>query len=820
MRQKGSVTVVFSFVFVLMFSFILSFFEMAAYTSRRAYHASAALLATENYFAAFLEPLYEHYHIFAREVPEGESAVTWSEQSIAEDVSFMTEKREGEKSLLLRSGAKYEVTDVELLTENRLEGFYSQAVNAMKYRAAPEVVNLLKEFAGMTEQAGAHLEVAAAKAATDNAYAEVDSKILHLMELIDGVDIKKYEKFLGGKGIIFQKDAYVKYFCTKPEIAAIYFDRTEVYRAFLDNFENPCATLEDLATRAEALVLEMEAREYEETLCRNELASLRGQIAVTVSEREKVEQSRIKKVSEYTTLLGELEILLETGKDVKKIASLTAQKKELEGVLGALRDEIKQYESAEKALEKQEKQSEKVQKELERKASDQQKYAKKLGKEEEDFIKQCKTISDICGEAYDCAEEIRLELNEAKKVKSNCERVLDFLEPVLGKEASEEYRNELEEYKFYEQAEGFEFDRMKQTLSENKSRLNNVSKKISGITCSSLRTAAKELRKEKDIVATYSFEGLRLNYGEMSLEENLHEGVEAMISKKVAEGFLGFLTEAEISEKSLEQSYLPSGFRYTEEETDVFSLLGTDMSGLLTELRTLLPEELSVDTVVGGMADSILFHSYLTTHFSDFSEENVIGALSYETEYLIAGKATDRENLSSVAMRICAVRAILQFISLYTDGERKGVAEQAALAACGIIGLPALKSVVTLLLLLVWALEEAMIDTAALLQGKNLLLFPGKAGGSLSFHEILLFSKSFVLERAKAKPERKGAGMGYNEFLHLFLFLTPRDTKKYRAADLIQENLRKIYRDSFRVDRCVWKISYETDGRSYVYAYE
>ena len=113
-----------------------------------------------------------------------------------------------------------------------------------------------------------------------------------------------------------------------------------------------------------------------------------------------------------------------------------------------------------------------------------------------------------------------------------------------------------------------------------------------------------------------------------------------------------------------------------------------------------------------------------------------------------------------------------------------------------------------------------MIDTAALLQGKKLLLYPGKAGGSLSFQEILLFSKSFVLERAKAKQEQKGAAIGYKEFLHLFLYLTPQENKKYRAADLIQENLRITYRDTFRVERCVWKLSYETDGRSYVYAYE
>lgn len=820
MRTKGSVTVVFSFVFVLMFGFILSFFEMAAFTARRAYHASAALLATENYFAAFLQPLYEKYHIFAREVPEGEDIVSWSGQSIAEDVAYMTVKQEGEKSLLLRSGAEYDVMNATVLTDNGLEGFYSQAVTAMKYRAAPEAVELLKEFAEMTEQADAHLEAAAAKAATDSAYAEVDNKILHLMELIDGVDIKKYEKYMGGKGIIFQKDLYVKYFCTTPETAADFFDRTEVYQAFLSNHENPSGTLDGLANGAETLAIEMEEREREEVLCRSELARIRGQIAVTANERAELEQSRTGAVSAYETVLHELEMLLETGKDVEKIAELTVRKNEIAKALNDLTEQIKQYERTEKELKKQEGQLEKEQKELERKASEQEKRAKTLIKEEEAFVKRCKAMADICDEAYFYVEEIRQELDKAKKVKTEYQKVLDLLEPVIGTEASEEYRSELREYMFYETAEGFDFDRMKQTLLENKSVLWNVSKKITGTNRSMLRAAAEELRKERDSVVRYSFEGLRLNYGEMSLEENLYEGVDAMVSKEVAKGFLGFLTDAVLSEKELEQSYLPSEFRYKEMSTDVFSLLGTDMSGLLTELRTLLPDDLSTDVVVGGMADSILFHSYLATHFSDFSDVNPTGALSYEKEYLIAGKGTDRENLSAVAMRICAIRAVLHFVSLYTDGERKAVAEQAALAACGIIGLPALKSVVMFLLLFVWALEEAMIDTAALLQGKKLLLYPGKAGGSLSFQEILLFSKSFVLERAKAKQEQKGAAIGYKEFLHLFLYLTPQENKKYRAADLIQENLRITYRDTFRVERCVWKLSYETDGRSYVYAYE
>lgn len=820
MRQNGSVTVVFSFVFVVMLSFILSFFELAAYTARSAYHASAALLATENYFAAYLEPLYECYHIFGREVPAGEDLVDWTECGIAEDVAYMTVKREGEKSLLLRSGAKYEVKDVSVLTENNLEGFYSQAVNAMKYRGVSEVANLLKEFAGMTEQTDAHLELATAKAATDSAYFEVDNKILHLMELIDGVDIAGYEKFMGGNKSTFQKEVYVKYFCVNPEAAADYFDRTEVYQAFLSNYENPCETLENLATCAETLANDIEQREYEEVLCRSAQAKLRGQKAVVDSELEKLEQSRTEAVSEYEEVLRELELLLEKGKDQKRIESLMAREEELKESLNSLKEEIAQYKTTEKELKKQEGQLEKTQKELEQRASEQHKRASGLAKEEEAFVERCKAIVDICNEAYIYAEEIRQELIKAKKVKAECENVLVSLQTVIGDEATQEYRAELKEYSFYEQAEGYEFDRMKQTLLENKSRLWNIRKQITTTDCRSLRTAAESLRKEIEVVGNYSFEGLRMDYGELSLEENLYEGVEELISKEVTNGLLGFLTEEEISEKCLDLTDLPSGLRCEKEERNIFSMLGTDMSGVLAELRAFLPEDLSVETMAERVTDSILFHSYLATHFSDFSDESNGNALSYELEYLISGKETDRDNLSAVVMRICAVRTIMHFVSLYTDGERKGVAEQAALAACGIIGLPALKAIVTFLLLFVWALEEAIIDTAALLQGKCVLLYPGKTGGNLAFHEIILFSKSLVSTRVKQMTEKKGLTMGYNEFLHLFLLLTSQENKKYRAADLIQENLRITYRESFRIKRCVWKVSYVTDGKSYVYSYE
>ncbi len=820
MRKKGSVTVFFSLVFMIMFSFILSFFEMAAYTARASYHASAALLATENYFAAYLAPLFDQYHIFGREVPEGEEIISWTENGIAGDVSYMTRKREGENSLLLRSGAEYEVTEVAVLTDNKLEGFYTQAVTAMKYQGVAEAASILKEFAGMTEEANAHLEIAEAKATTDAAYAKVDEKVLKLLEMVDGVDIAKYEKFMGGKRVLFQKDIYVKHFCTDPSKAANYFDRTEVYQAFLSDYENPYIILDSMSVKASTLADEMEERELREEECRVRLEEIEG-LYVLISEELSRLKEKISEASEGLSVMSKsIDRMRSEGGDPEAISILARQIGSLRETLDDLKEQKEACSEKEEALEKEEKALKKEQKELEEKKKEQEQQAKSLMRQEESFIEKCRDIRDICDEAYYYVKEVQEELERAKKVKTTCESVLEAFSPIIGEESAEEYRTELDEYLFYEGSEGFDFEAIRQRLLENKSCLWNISKQINGIDKGSLRAGASGLSGEKVSVGKYSFEGLKLSYGEMSLAEDLYDGVESMISDKLAGGFLGFLTEKEVSEKAIDTAYLPSGFRSGEDGFDIFSLLGTDMSDIFGELQSLLPQEIDMGDMVNEATDTVLFHSYLATHFKSFLDEDGKGALSYEQEYLIAGKETDKENLSSVAMRICAIRTILHFISLYTDSTRKAPVEQAALAACGIIGLPALKSIVVFLLLFVWALAEAMIDTAAYLQGKRLLLYPGKKGGSLSFPEILKFSKTFVLEKAKKKEDVKGLAFGYNEFLHLFLFLTPKDDKKYRAADLIQENLRVTHHSSFRLNRCVWEISYQADRKPYEYAYE
>ena len=553
MKLRASATVVFSLVFMLVFCFILSFFELAAYTARASYHASAGLLATENYFAAFLEPLYEQYHIFAREVPEGEDVLTWTEESIAEDVLYMTEKKEGEKSLLLRGGADFSVASAEVLSACNARGFYSQAVTAMKYRGVLEVVELLKEMAGMTEQVDANLEVAAAKAATDSAYGVVDEKILNLIELVDGVNLVQYGEFLGGKNTYFQTDVYAQYFCTDMENSADYFDRTEVYQAFLNNSENPEETLAKLLAETEALVDAMKVREESEARCEKriyEISEMGTQISAEVIWLDVDKGRNMLLLAEVQKKIGEL--LAEPGEEagkalekqmaeetrlIEKIEWIDAEKERYDVLVQTLFEERLALELELWALDQEKREQEKT--------------AESLRKEEECFLQRCQWVAAACMDASACVEEIRTELENAKKVRATCETVLDTVQFIVGEEAVAEYQKELEMFDFYESAEGYDFDRMKQTLSDNSDVLTSMVKQFQGTDRAALEEAIKGLKKEKEHLIYYSFEGLKLNYGEMSLGENFYDGVEATVSGEIAKGFLGFLTEEELSEKAL-----------------------------------------------------------------------------------------------------------------------------------------------------------------------------------------------------------------------------------------------------------------------------
>ena len=178
---------------------------------------------------------------------------------------------------------------------------------------------------------------------------------------------------------------------------------------------------------------------------------------------------------------------------------------------------------------------------------------------------------------------------------------------------------------------------------------------------------------------------------------------------------------------------------YTQETDDFTSLLQFEQ---IERLLQMLQNRNGLE-LVEVVSSSVLFQAYLKEHFNHYllqsNQEDTI--LRYEMEYLLAGKESDLQNLTQTVLQIIMMRMVLHFSSILTNIEKRELLEQAAVALAGITGMPALKYVAITVLLFIWSLEEALVDMAVLLAGKEVPVYPGVEGGCILFSELLLLGK-------------------------------------------------------------------------------
>ena len=74
--------------------------------------------------------------------------------------------------------------------------------------------------------------------------------------------------------------------------------------------------------------------------------------------------------------------------------------------------------------------------------------------------------------------------------------------------------------------------------------------------------------------------------------------------------------------------------------------------------------------------------------------------------------------------------------------------------------------------------------------------------------ELFVFGKELVIKKAEGMAEEAGAG--YQDYLLVFSLLQNPKDKLYYAMDLIQENIRYRYRDSFRLRNVVTSVTFQT----------
>ena len=201
----------------------------------------------------------------------------------------------------------------------------------------------------------------------------------------------------------------------------------------------------------------------------------------------------------------------------------------------------------------------------------------------------------------------------------------------------------------------------------------------------------------------------------------------------------------------------------------------------------------------------LLLGEYALKHFGNYLDEKEETALKYEVEYMIGGKASDRDNLHDVIRKIVLLRSGLNMVSMFRDPEKIEEAYALALAIIGFTGIEPLVETLKMLIVSVWCLAESLCDARAILSGGKVPLIKEPYEWTVSAIGLKNFSKTVL---PSASDER---GMEYEDYLWVLLLAEQTPVVTYRVMDLIQANACLRYQPEFRMAECIDRVKMEVN---------
>lgn len=197
--------------------------------------------------------------------------------------------------------------------------------------------------------------------------------------------------------------------------------------------------------------------------------------------------------------------------------------------------------------------------------------------------------------------------------------------------------------------------------------------------------------------------------------------------------------------------------------------------------------------VVSSLSQKGLINEYCLLSFDSFLEQDQVEAdsekqpLLYEQEYLLCGKASDRENLAGTVEKILLIRGAMNLTYLLGAPEKKAEADHLAAAVSG--GNVPVQLIMSFFIMTMWAFGEAVWDVKSLLTGDGVPFWKTAGTWKLELEELL--SLKFLDDVSG----ENSTGKDYEDYMRILYFLQDRETRNYRMMDVIQWNVRTVQND-------------------------
>lgn len=187
-----------------------------------------------------------------------------------------------------------------------------------------------------------------------------------------------------------------------------------------------------------------------------------------------------------------------------------------------------------------------------------------------------------------------------------------------------------------------------------------------------------------------------------------------------------------------------------------------------------------IEDMANDLINEALFGLYLGDHFDSFTDTDGSGLLDYQLEYILFGKASDKENLTKAITAVAGIRLGFNLAHIYTDSGKKQEAYSIALAALGFTGIMALVKALQYTILTAWAVGETVMDLKTLMKGGCVPLLKKKEEWNLSLSNLLAGNLTLTEE------EKEESGLAYNDYLSCVMLLSDGQDKAFRSMSAVE----------------------------------
>lgn len=748
-----------SLILVLLFSFLLTVLEGARIRGASAYVSMVSELGGDSFLGSYYYPLFQEYRLFGVFAGDGEGYLTENAllQELEPRVCYGLQEIDG--GLLSFDGSKVRLGEYRtLLTGNGAE-FLSQVRRQVELDGLSLAISELFSEEMFTE-AGTVGKIYRAQEETMTATANVTRELLKLMEQVDGIRMGDYGFSLDKDGRLQVNDSFIKQLNADPSgMWEKQFGNEEVYRTVSKNFY-PAEEVAEKIMRQVQSTMELKR---EITQVAEWITYYKNHRILLLNELEEEEKKAA--VTEFTNI-AYIEQLQ------REIAAMDL------AITNASREKTT-YESQRKNL-------------IREAEENYQELKKKLDGVEATLKSSRKTLDNL-----------EKQQKTAKAAVAAYEMFLEGTISRLSEELKQVFLQELHTMKLYVgmEEQGYSVPDMRRTVEADLALLEGFS--LQGFSEQQLSRVVTEMREIVEGMQRYTVDGLWFTYGDIVVADVTGKNVWNAISELLTTGVLSLVgvSEKEQSDRTLSGKSLPS------EGMGQDTLL-EELFYCIAQAEELMQSQTMADAVKAAgnaVLDATVLELYCMKYFYSFLEDAPHTRLNYEREYLIFGKNNDKTNLLYMVLYLVAIRTLFSMVALLKQPGKMTQLDTLAAGVSGLTGIPAVGAAVKYSLLFLWSVEEALVEVAALLQGKRI---PVIGMGMVSFEELFLMNKIRIAEKAGSIPN--GIGAAYQDYLALLSLTRTTKQRTYRALDLIQENICYRYEDSFRIRTVVTKISFYT----------